>query len=80
MTQQEPRDAKSIQESSFSYLSLSCFASKRISGVDCNGDDIRRVAGTVGTVSPLFKIKESFRELPGLETWNLPGTSVAKLI
>lgn len=28
-------------------------------GVDCNGDDIRRVAGTVGTVSPLFKIKET---------------------
>ena len=27
-------------------------------GVDCDGDDIRRVAGTVGTKSPLFKIKE----------------------
>ena len=27
-------------------------------GVDCDGDYIRRVAGTVGTVSPLFKIKE----------------------
>lgn len=31
--------------------------------VDCNGDDIRRVAGTVGTVSPLFKIKDALMEV-----------------
>ena len=65
--------AKSCQGSSFSQLSLSGFASKRISGVDCNGDDIRRVAGTVGTVSPLFKIKESFQVL------SRPGTCLMQL-
>lgn len=31
--------------------------------VDCNGDDIRRVAGTVGTVPPLFKIKDALMEV-----------------
>ena len=38
---------------------ISAILQNEIPGVDCNGDDIRRVAGTVGTVSPLFKIKDS---------------------
>eukprot|EP00438_Fugacium_kawagutii_P006102 Skav203139 [mRNA] locus=scaffold2505:102314:106788:- [translate_table: standard] len=40
--------------------------------VDCNGDDIRRVAGTVGTVSPLFKIKDALMEVYADDPPNLP--------
>ena len=72
-SQEMPRDAKSARSAKSRHFLIS----KRISGVDCNGDDIRRVAGTVGTVSPLFKIKESFQV-------SRPGTcllhAVAKLI
>ncbi|CAE6921625.1 unnamed protein product [Symbiodinium sp. CCMP2592] len=40
--------------------------------VDCDGDYIRRVAGTVGTVSPLFKIKDALMEVYSEDPPNLP--------
>mmetsp|Transcript_39227 Transcript_39227/g.73156 ORF Transcript_39227/g.73156 Transcript_39227/m.73156 type:complete len:212 (+) Transcript_39227:36-671(+) len=40
--------------------------------VDCDGDYIRRVAGTVGVVSPLWKIKDALMELYADDPPNLP--------
>ncbi|CAE7330224.1 unnamed protein product [Symbiodinium natans] len=70
--------AKSVGQSASDQIVASKRALDRLredecwTRVDCDGDYIRRVAGTVGTISPLFKIKDALMEVYSEDPPNLP--------